>query len=624
MPSDAMPPDPYAPYLRQAEELFARDEIVKAGQIWQAILKQQPAHTEARERLVTVRKRLLALQGARPASPTAPEPAPAPRDMAPPEAPAAPAPLPAPAFPAAAAPAPVPAFVPAPIQAPISAPVQATSPATSQAPASAPVEPSRLVLEGCTLYDMGQLQDALHKWEQVLALDPGHALARGYANGARRELGLPPLQAPVVPVPADSPIAFGDDDVARLLREAIQLYDMGLTEEAISKWERVLVLEPHRDEIRGYLRQARQEVIQSALSPAMEAAPTVRAAVAEAEALDLKLRQADHLLTLQRHEEAAFTYQQALSLSPGHPRALEGLERCRRPAGHAQVPGPGLAPVPIPAAEPLASFGHLIAMVEEEPLLALPDPTGVAPPASLLKVARAPRGGLSLPGRLQGASDRLPWLKSPKVLAALGGGLLVLILGFAGLRSYRKDQELKEAVKAARTAAVAPVLQQAQAPDLAETPADIREEAEAALDRDPLRAYLRAQTLVARHPGEAAGPQLLEKARAGLAGGATGASLPEFQKHLQNGDLETAAKVMDALLRAQPDEMDLRTRAARLQLLLCSAHAGQAKWDAATEDLRRGRALFPGDKTWQSRLKLLECVKTLPKAQQAGWIPLLG
>lgn len=145
-----------------------------------------------------------------------------------------------------------------------------------------------------------------------------------------------------------------------------------------------------------------------------------------------------------------------------------------------------------------------------------------------------------------------------------------------------------------------------------------------ALGIDPLRAYLRAETLVSRNAGDASGAQLLEKARAGLAGGISGASLTEFKKHLQNGDLEAAFKVMDALLRAQPSDADLRARAGRLQLALCSAHASQAKWDEAQDDLLRGRALFPDDRTWQARLKLLERVKALPKAQQVSWIPLLG
>jgi tetratricopeptide (TPR) repeat protein len=220
--------------------------------------------------------------------------------------------------------------------------------------------------------------------------------------------------------------------------------------------------------------------------------------------------------------------------------------------------------------------------------------------------------------------EQLPWLKNPRVLAIAGGSLLLLVVGFGAMHSYRKDQELKDEVRAARAAAVAPVAQQAQAPDLVESPASIREEAEASLVTDPLRAYLRAETLLGRNPGDAAGAQLMEKARSGLAGGVTGASLPEFQKHLQNGDLEAALKVIDALLRAQPDNAELRARAGRLQLILCSAHASQAKWEEAREDLLRGRALFPGDKTWQARLKLLEHVKALPKAQQPSWIPLLG
>ena len=170
MPSDAMTPDPYAPYLRQADDLFARDELVKAGQIWQAILKQQPAHAEARERLVTVRQRLLALREAQQV---------------------------------AAAPAP-PSVAPTPTPTPIPTPNQAPAPTS----APAPPEPNHLVIEGCTLYDMGQLGDALKKWEQALAIDPGHPLARSYANGARGELGLPPLPAPAAQAPAELPITF--------------------------------------------------------------------------------------------------------------------------------------------------------------------------------------------------------------------------------------------------------------------------------------------------------------------------------------------------------------------------------------------------------------------------------
>ncbi|MBK8572997.1 MAG: tetratricopeptide repeat protein [Holophagaceae bacterium] len=608
-----MTTDPYAPYLRQADDLFANGDIVKAGQIWQAILKQQPGHTTARERLLAVKQHLLALREAEAAAPAAlAAPPPAPEPEAAPEPAAAAAPEPPPA------PEPL-SPIPMPVPAPVAADPRSTSPEAALAVPEPPkvttghLDPERLLAEGCTLYDMGQLQDALKKWEQVLTLDPDHALARGYANGARRELGLGPIHAEPPLAPLSVAAHHADEDIDKLLREAVQLYDMGLTEEAITKWERILALEPERHEIAGYLREARKEVGQATSTAA---APTPAAPV-EPDNLDLKLRQAEHLLGLQRHEEAAFTFQQALQLAPGNARALNGLERCRKPASPPPAEARPTAPVMT-----LDAQGR-IAMADED-RSAPGEPQGVEPPAALQLATPAPRLGPSLPDRLREATEQLPWLKEPKFLAAIGGALLAVIVVLVLVHGYRKDQALKEEVRAARAAAVAPVAQQAQAPDLAESPTAIRQEVEIALGTDPLRAYLRAEALLRLNANDAAAAQLLEKARTGLPGGVSGASLPEFQKHLQNGDLEAARKVMDALLRAQPDSTDLRSRAGRLHLTLCFAHASQAKWDEAEEDLLRGRALFPGDKTWQVRLKLLEKVKALPKNQQAAWIPLLS
>ena len=53
-----------------------------------------------------------------------------------------------------------------------------------------------LLQEGCTLFDMGQVREALLKWERILTTDPGHKLALAYANDARRELGLEPIRPP--------------------------------------------------------------------------------------------------------------------------------------------------------------------------------------------------------------------------------------------------------------------------------------------------------------------------------------------------------------------------------------------------------------------------------------------
>jgi tetratricopeptide (TPR) repeat protein len=729
-----MTTDPYMPYLRQADDLFTQGETVKAGQIWQAILKQHPAHTEARAGLMAVKERLLALREAESAAASAPaasvptpgpaeesEPVPLVPPVVDPPVPAPEAPLPLAPMAAAFAPPEFHVVTPGPIAGPDADPVppvvdpRSTAPegplaidpaevitgsitfpqhlvaeaseSEAQAPpiddpsatapeapldvdpaevitgsitfperlldqepepeppipptldprstapeAPLPIDPAavatgalnfnpeRLLAEGCTLYDMGQTDDALKKWEQVLALDPDHALVRGYINGARQELGLPLLQTRATPVPVRVELPPAEEDIDKLLREAVQLYDMGLTEEAISKWERVLVLEPQRQEIEGYLRQARMEVESSTSTAGQSPAPS-QAPGPESEALELKLRQAEHLLTLQRHEEAAFTFQQALVLDPGNALALQGLERCRKPGSRSvSAPDPRLAQAP---GLVLDAQGRIsMADVEEAPVST--ESQGVEPPAALLKATPAPRAGLSLPDRFRGAVERWPWLKNPRILAIAGGSLLVVIIGFAVVHSYRRDQDLKDQVRADKAAALASVAQQAQAPDLAESPASIRQEAETSLATDPLRAYFRAETLLGLNPGDSAGAQLLEKARLGLVGGVTGASLPEFQKHLQNGDLEAALKVIDALLRAQPGNADLRTRAGRLQLTLCFNHAGQAKWDEAREDLLRGRALFPGDKSWQARLNLLEHVKTLPKNEQSSWIALLS
>ena len=552
-----MTPDTYESYLLQAEALFAEGEVVKAGQIWQAILKQQPTHTVARERLMAVRARLLAIQETESRGP-APEP------ELPPASP-------------------------------------------DRGPSSQDVE--RLLADGCTLYDMGQLEDALLKWEELLRLNPNHVLAQSYADGARRELGRTTAQLPAEapePAPAASLAPPAEEDTDKLQREAVQLYDMGLVEEAISKWERLLVLEPHRQEIQTYLHQARAEVGRASL---------ITPVVQDRDSLDLKLRQAEHLLILQRHEEAAFTFQQALGLAPGTVRALQGLARCQR-----SDQGEGRAPSqPVDSSPPK---GHLDLAHADITMVGAGQ--GVEPPALLLKASPAPREGLYLPEGLRETAERLPWLKEPRRLAAIGGGLLALVAVLALVHNYRKDQALKDEVRAARAAAAAPLAQEALAVDLVETPAAIRQEAETALVTDPLRAYLRAQALLARASADASAGILLEKARAGLPGGVSGASLGEFEKHLQSGNLEGAAKVIEALLRAQPDDAVLRLRACRVQLALCSIHAAQAKWEAAQEDLLRGRALQPGDKSWQIRLQLLERVKALPRPQQAAWIPLLG
>ena len=602
--------DPYASYLRQADAHFEAGDIRKAGQIWQAILKQQPAHEAARAGLLKV-KALLEQAGKEPAPPPVAEPRPEP------------------------GPEPAPMSLAAPEPAPMPPPEVPVPPPPVSAPALGDDDIERLLREGCTLYDMGQIQDALRKWEQLLAGAPDHRMARDYANGARRELGLAPLGEGERPAPAPEasappavppPVSDHGEDVDRLLRDAVQLYDMGLPEEAIGKWERALALEPHRTEIQRYLADARAELARHAAAPTAPPVPRPSAPTqpvpSAASQVAVRLRQAEHLMGLQRHDEAIFSYQQALDLDPANAEARAGLERARR-AQETTNPGTGYQ-----------TYGGITKVelggdLAPPPLAPAPaEPAPAQPPAALTRTLPPSREGLKVPGALGGLQAQLeayPFLKEPKLLAAVGGGLLLLGTTCAFIQGQRKDSARKEAVQAAHRAAIAAVAKEAEPADLNESLASILDEADEALGVDPLRAYLRAEFYLRQAPGDPKGAQLLEKARKGLPGGLSGASLTELQKHLQDRNLDAAAKVAEALLRAEPDNADLRLRACRIQLALVPGYVAQEKWAEAKEALLRARALAPGDKAWQAKLRLLDHVKGLPKGiQRDAWAAFLG
>lgn len=612
-----MSQDPYARYLQQAEELFSGGDIVRAGQIWQAILKQVPGHAAAREGLLRVRVALDAQATARAAQAAEGE-----REALAPAAPAGPAPLAPPLpvpDPAASAPT-------GPVAMPEPPPAEeltayGTTPAPANgASASAMDEDTqdKLLREGCTLYDMGQTEDALRKWDQLLAAVPDHAMALQYARGARQELGLPldgsgSVAQPSHPVTQEIPIYGADEEAAdKLLREGCLLYDMGLTEEAVGKWEQALKRAPHRSDIQGFLDSAHKDLADQANAP--QAPAPVEAAISPA---DEKVRQAEHLMGMQRLEEAAFSYQQALDLEPNHQGARAGLLRVRAAQGapaRAVPASAGSGPVRIEMDRP-----------DPEPEEAAPAPA--QPPAALTKPAPAPRTGLQLKAPEGFDPSKVPdWAKDPKVWAAAAAGLLLVLFGSLWYQGYARDSRLAAEVASAHRAAVAKAARDAEVLSLAESPASILSEGKQALEEgDAVRAYLRAQTLLKQNPSDGAAAQLLNQARVALpTAGLVGATAEEYQKHLQEGDLDQAARVMDALLRANPEDAGLRNQARRLYLRLAEAHAAQDRWSDAQEDLQRGRALDPEDTAWNARIALLAKIKALPKGDRPLWIALLG
>jgi len=521
-------PDPFLAHLNRASALFEAGDVVQAGQIWQAVLKRDPAHQAAREGLYRVK--LVFDQ-------------------------------------------------------------QAHVNANEQ-----------LLQEGCTLFDLGEVRDALDKWQRILATDPRHQLALSYANNARRELGLARLPVPeraAEAAPAPAPPA----DPEQLVLEGVQLYDMGMTEEAMVKWRRALELNPEHQDAPKYLEMASREQLQGPAGPPAPSRAAAPAGPADNQ-LETRIWRAGQLLRDQRLEEAVQAFQGMLDQGTQDQRILAGYHQAR-----ALLSARDAAP-PLVLAEPA-------------PAPPAPPPLPVGPPEALLTRSPAPRDGFRLPGNLQGL--RLPrGLRSPRrIMLALGVTVLVALgLILYGVR--RREAALKEAVAAAKLNALRPVSRMVQIPSLPETLEAVRREAQDALAEDPLRAYFRAQEWQRRDPDDPAAVQLVQRAKDKLSGPPPAAALADFDKALQTGNLEGARTSILALLRHDPDDLELRGRARRVLLALAPLYAGDERMAKAQEALCLGRALFPQDLTWQARLKLLEAIQAMAKSDRTSWIPLLG
>lgn len=656
--------DPYAPHLERARTLFGAGEVLQAGQIWQAILKKQPEHVEARTGLLKVKQWMEAKKAIEPPA----EPTPAPTLPTPAESPPAP-PTELPPYAAGKVHKSTVPYKPFKAPEPVSAePEEAPAERIPEPPAPAhaddePTQVERLLKEGCTLFDMGQTEDALLKWEQILEQDPGHALARAYIAQAQRELGYETHAIPeIVPLPATAapaPIAASSVGAEELLRRASQLYEMGSLEESIASLEQILVLDPAHADAQRFLLLARRELAEStppahvpppptpaytpqpppapqspaapppmpsyaaptALQPQPAAAPprldpkpaaTPAAALVRggSDTLEQKLSQGERLLLLGRYEEADFAFQMALSAAPNDTRAREGLRKAR------EMAAPSMAPTLVTVQAPAETAPPAL------PAAAPPKP--VQPPAALTAPAPATRQGPELPRTLQELSQH-PLLGSTKFL--VGGAVLVVVLGIGVqvFQKQRKDARLRAAVAQARDSAVGPLAGSAQVQDLTESAASLRQEAESILAYDPVRAYHRAKELLRRDSADPVGAVLLEKAKAAMeADPVPGVSLTEFNRLQAAGDLEGAERAVDALLRARPEDSDLMQRAARLQRVLAGLHASKGEWAEARTALQKGRALYPQDRSWQSRLVLLDRVQALPKREQAGWLCFFG
>lgn len=693
--------DPFESYLKKAAVLFEAGDVVQAGQIWQAILKKSPNHEEARaglykvklyfdaratqDGLATERKEQAAkAEAAAPAAHPPMSGGVAPelmrlleqgctlydaghfedaitkwdqvlekdpqnvlakgyitgakrilglpvQDGAVEPEPRATASLPADLYLGTGA-----------VAAPLAAvPVQAPLPSP---PAMDKDEVDRLLRDGCTLYDMGQPEDALKKWEKLLTVDPDNKLAQAYIKDARRDLGLDTLSDGAIPAPVDLPPtgvhapvpanhlpADIQERVELLIREGTQLYDMGMSPEAVQKWEQVLTVAPDHKEAHAYLAMAHRENAEAA--PAPVAAPVVPEPPKAPERprgddLEPKLRKGESLLHQGRFEEAAYLFQEVLNASPQNFRALQGLHQANslleaRQATHTAPPAQLYPPTP-----PLPGLPERLPstpLLQAEP--ELPESAPVEPPASVTEPAPPPRKGLELPQLLRQLEAEIPsWLKNPKIIGAILGVVVLLNVLFLVVRAQRRDALLGSAVSSFRASAQAPVARSLEVADLAESPASIRREAEAVLGEDPLRAYYRAQELIRLDPLDGPAAQLMGRAAntMGQAPEAGRGSIRDVEKLLQAGELDAAERMLLNLLRKTPDDADLKARTARVGLALAPIYALKERWGDAEEQLKRGRAMFPTDKAWGARLVFLERVKTMGSEERKAWVQFLG
>ena len=293
---------------------------------------------------------------------------------------------------------------------------------------------------------------------------------------------------------------------------------------------------------------------------------------------DPRIIQGEHLLALERFDEAIYAFQQALTHQPGNIRAQQGL--------------------------------------------ALAQAHGVVLPATLTAAAPPRRLGLDIPAPLKQLASH-PLARSPVFWGVLVGSLLVTTIGITYWRQAAKDRQLRADVSRAIQDSIAPVLRASVIVDLNETPASMLEEGRAALSEDPLRAYHRAQEALRRSPQDAAAAQLLEAARGSLA---DAGPLPDgnWEAQVKAGNLDGAIAILLGQLRSAPEDPSLLRKAASLLSSRAQIHATKGNLTAAKDDLIRIRAFYPEDKAWSARIQLLDHIQAQPKAEQAGWIALLG
>jgi hypothetical protein len=206
----------------------------------------------------------------------------------------------------------------------------------------------------------------------------------------------------------------------------------------------------------------------------------------------------------------------------------------------------------------------------------------------------------------------------------VAGSVLAVIILWTAYHSWQRDVALRDAVAAAKASALAPGAKRGQDIPLTQTAQEIRREGEQSLEDDPLTAFYRAQECLRLDPGDAQAAQLLDRAKVRLAAMPSSGGEIDADKAMKAGDLDGARTALGIQLRKDPDDPEAKAKLRIVLLGLVQRQAMNDHFQEARNLLAQGRALYPQDRTWPARMRLLQDIEHLAKADRAAWISLLG
>jgi len=571
-----------AEHLQHASLLFGAGEVVKAGQIWQAILKIHPSNQEARAGLLKVKDVL--------SKAATEEPRPE---------------------------------------------ISLVEPESTTANSRNPAE--LLIKQGRAHYDQGSLQEALEAWEKALEIDPGSNLALSYARGVRKELGLPipetmgAAQGPpskrqpselaggvIGETAAQFQAAKRQDEtpsgtagnkrqsegIAPQIEKGSQLYKTGKIVEAIAAWESALSMDPSRTLVKGYLAMAWEDLDgrhqpspvgitpkkrEPSGGPAMPEFGWQDEAAGAADASGI----APHSTTLAIAVDA------------------NGLEADAQAAGGPDLDSPPKPETPSRARQP------------QGPAAPPRESAPTKMPAIIIEDQAQTRQGPGLPQKLHGVPF-LSRLFTPTAVKVASILIFVLAGATAWAAWARRDALLRATQATIVGEAIKAASRSIKDVSLSQSADELKSEARSAMSSDPLMAYLFVQELVSRDPNDTSPAKMLEQAKQAMAAAPKAKADGDLGRLLSDGAIDDAEALLKSMLMQSPNNIRARENLARVCLMQARHLVANGQWGKARARLLMGAALYPRDPSWQARIKFLESIQSLPKEDHARWAEMLG